>query len=135
MIGRSTGFGDGAEVLKLAFLAGAVVVRVRREDAGKAGEFSQLLSVGDGHCGGVVGASGKDGDAAGGGFDGDLDDAEGLLLVERCSFARRSAGDQEGYAGVDLACDEGAERGLVERAVRKEGGDERGAAAGEVHVE
>ncbi len=36
--GQGGGFGDGAEVLELAFLAGAVVVGVGGEDAGEPGD-------------------------------------------------------------------------------------------------
>src|SRR5581483_7754426 len=100
--GQLDGFGDGAEVLELAFLSGLVVVGVGGEDAGEAVDARELFGVGDGLVGGVVRGSGEDGDAAGGGGDGDFDDAEPLLLGERGGLARGADGHEQVYAVGDL---------------------------------
>src|SRR6202044_3332770 len=81
--GQGHGFGDGAEVLVLAFLVGPVVVGVGGEDAGEVGDFGDALGIVHRLRCRVVGAAGEDGRAAGGDFDGDFDDAVGLGFGER----------------------------------------------------
>src|SRR4051812_38128609 len=80
--------------------------------------------------GGVVRPStGDDWDATARLLDGNLDDAPMLLERQRRSLARAAARDQEMNAFGDLPIDERAQRGFVERAVRLERSDHRGAAA------
>ena len=103
------GFGDRAEVLELAFLVGAVVVGVGGEDAGEVRNLGDAFRVRYGLRGGVVGAAGEDRGAAGGDFDGDLDDAVGLGFGEGGGFAGRAAGNEERDALGELGFDEGTE--------------------------
>ena len=76
----------------------------------------------DGLGGGVVGAAGEDGSAAGGDFDGDLDDAMSLGFGEGRGFAGGAAGDEERDALGELRFDEGTER--QPRRVNHRGGTE-----------
>ena len=79
-------------------------------------------------------ASCVDRDATGGGFDGDLDDAQPLLRGEGRGLPGGATGDEERDAAGNLPVHVSAQCGLVERTILSEGGDERGAAAGEIHA-
>src|SRR5271163_633121 len=103
-------------MLKETFLCRLVVVR--RDGKNSVGaDFGKFASERD-HFGGVVAAcAGKDGHASLRQIHGDLYDAQMLFVRERGAFARRAARDEEIYPCVDLALDQRAERGFVERTV------------------
>ena len=127
--GQVDGRGDGFEVLEEAFLRGLVVIGSDGEDAVGA-EFLDFVGERDDFGGVVAAGAGEDRDLALGDFEGELNDAEMLGMRERGAFPGGAAGDEEVDARVELALDERAESGFVERAVGAKWRYECGAGSG-----
>jgi len=77
----------------------------------------------------MAAGAGHDGHATFRLLDRDLDDAPMLVGRHRRRLARRSARNEKVNALLDLPIDEFPERRFVQRAVLREGRDERGTAA------
>src|SRR5208337_3744120 len=127
--GEADGFGDGLEMLVEALLRGLVVVGRDGENAVGA-EVRELARERD-HFGGVVTAgTGENRHFALREFHGDLDDAQMFLMGERRAFSRGATRHKKSDARGNLALDQRAQRGFIQRTIAAKGSDERGASSG-----
>ena len=132
---RIDGAGQGEEVLILALLRGLVVVGIRGENGGDAGYFLEPRGQAKEGAGGVVRATGPDGDAPGGGIDDGAEGLDPLLLFEGGGFTGRATGDDEVDAGLDLPFDESAKGVGVDRTVGAERSNDCSAQTSGIHQE
>ena len=93
-------------------------------------ELLEFVGEGDDFGGVVAAGAGEDRNFALGDFESEFDDAEMFGVGERGAFTGGAAGDEEVDARVDLALDERAEGGFVERAVGAKWGYECGTGSG-----
>ena len=120
-------------MLELPFLRGLVVIGRGGEDDVHARHCSNGLGFFDCLGSRVGSCASDDRNPAAGNFDGDLNHSQPLFAGERGSFAGGAAGHEEVNSRLDLPCNQGTQRWLIQRAIAPKGRDQRSAASMKPH--